>query len=60
MLIIAMFIANMDEHGDLEKKKHVETSKKMGSLYVFRLLGMVGKMDFGQSKKGWLTNENSV
>ena len=55
-----MFIANMDEHGDLEKKKHVETSKKMGSLYVFRLLGMVGKMDFGQSKKGWLTNENSV
>ena len=60
MVIIAMFIANMDEHGDLEKKRHVETSKKMGSLYVFRLLGMIGKMDFGQSKKGWLTNENSV
>ena len=39
MVIIAMFIANMDEHGDLEKKRHVETSKKMGSLYFFDYWG---------------------
>ena len=36
MVILAMFIASMDEHGDFEKKKHVETRN------VFRLLGIVG------------------
>ena len=38
MVIIAMFIANMGEHGDLEKKKHVETSKN-GKSICFSIIG---------------------